>query len=178
MARCACLLCGFKRAQRYFCQGVEVHLPDRIAHGRSFADALGRVGFHGGHLDLSRHLHENYEEHRAPLTNEMLEIIEPLKAMKSEFVFEGQQRHTPLSDMAMLMLLRRMDVEGVTIHGFRSTFRVWASEAIGEDREVSEMSLSHKIGNAVEQAYARFDLLDRRRLLMEKWSNWCSNEGA
>jgi integrase len=120
---------------------------------------------------------KNDEEHRVPLTAEMLEIIEPLRAMQSEFVFEGQQRHTPLSDMAMLMLLRRMDVEGVTVHGFRSTFRVWASEAIGADREVAEMSLSHKIGNAVERAYDRSDLLDRRRVLMEKWSEYVnSNE--
>ena len=68
------------------------------------------------------------EEHRVPLTDEMLAIIEPLKAMQSEYVFEGQKRHKPLSNMAMLMLLRRMKVEGVTVHGFRSTFRDWASE--------------------------------------------------
>jgi len=66
------------------------------------------------------------EEHRIPLTDEMLTIVEPLKAMASEYVFEGQKRHHPLSNMAMLMLLRRMKVEGVTVHGFRSTFRYWA----------------------------------------------------
>ena len=69
------------------------------------------------------------EVHRVPLTDEMLAIIEPLRAMRSDYVFEGQKRHKPLSNMAMLMLLRRMQVEGVTVHGFRSTFRDWASEA-------------------------------------------------
>ena len=59
---------------------------------------------------------------------EMLEIVEPLRDIQSEFVFKGQKRNKPLSNMAMLMLLRRMEVEGVTVHGFRSTFRVWASE--------------------------------------------------
>jgi len=118
---------------------------------------------------------KNGEDHRVPLTNEMLEIIEPLKAMQSEFVFEGQKRHAPLSNMSMLMLLRRMGIEGVTVHGFRSTFRVWASEAIGADREVAEMSLSHTIGNAVERAYDRSDLLDRRRVLMEKWSEYVNS---
>ncbi|WP_417713749.1 tyrosine-type recombinase/integrase [Pseudophaeobacter arcticus] len=110
------------------------------------------------------------DDHRVPLTDEMLEIIEPLRAMESEFVFEGQKRHKPLSNMAMLMLLRRMSVEGVTVHGFRSTFRDWASEVSNVPREVAEMSLSHKIGSDVERAYARSDLLDKRRTLMGRWS--------
>tara|TARA_B110000008_G_scaffold266171_1_gene292092 strand:- start:397 stop:942 length:546 start_codon:yes stop_codon:yes gene_type:complete len=107
-------------------------------------------------------------EHRVPLTEDMLAIIEPLKAMASQYVFEGQKRHAPLSNMAMLMLLRRMKVEGVTVHGFRSTFRDWASEVASAPREVAEMSLAHKVGSDVERAYARSDLLERRRVLMER----------
>ena len=110
------------------------------------------------------------EEHRVPLTAEMLAIIEPLKAMQSDYVFEGQKRHRPLSNMAMLMLLRRMKIEGVTVHGFRSTFRDWAAEAANAPREVAEMSLSHRIASQVEQAPARSDLLEKRRNLMESWS--------
>ena len=110
------------------------------------------------------------DAHRVPLTGEMLAIIEPLKAMASDYVFEGQKRHQPLSNMSMLMLLRRMKVEGVTVHGFRSTFRDWASDVAKAPREVAEMSLAHKVGNAVEQAYARSDLLEKRRALMERWS--------
>ena len=83
---------------------------------------------------------------------------------------QGQKRHKPLSNMAMLMLLRRMNVEGVTVHGFRSTFRDWASEVGNAPREVAEMSLSHRIGSDVERAYARSDLLEKRRNLMERWS--------
>ena len=114
------------------------------------------------------------EEHRVPLTDEMLAIIEPLKAMQSDYVFEGQKRHQPLSNMSMLMLLRRMKIEGVTVHGFRSTFRVWASEAANAPREVAEMSLSHRVGSRAEQAYARSDLLERRRHLMEAWNHFVS----
>lgn len=110
------------------------------------------------------------ELHRVPLTDEMVAIIEPLKAMGSEHVFEGQKRHKPLSNMSMLMLLRRMRVEGVTVHGFRSTFRDWASEVANAQREVAEMSLSHRVGTDVERAYARSDLLEKRRVLMERWS--------
>ena len=114
--------------------------------------------------------------HRVPLTTEMIEIIEPLQAMASKFVFEGQKRHQPLSNMSMLMLLRRMKVEGVTVHGFRSTFRDWVSETTNTPREISEMSLAHKVGSIVEQAYARSDLLDKRRLLMERWSRYVANQ--
>lgn len=113
-------------------------------------------------------------EHRVPLTDEMLSIIEPLRALESKFVFEGQKRHLPLSNMAMLMLLRRMKIEGVTVHGFRSTFRDWAAEVASASRKVAEMSLSHRIGSWVEQAYARSDLLEKRRDLMESWSRFAT----
>ncbi|WP_299376354.1 site-specific integrase [uncultured Tateyamaria sp.] len=109
------------------------------------------------------------EEHRVPLTNEMLAILEPLKAMASEFVFEGQKRHQPLSNMSMLMLLRRMGRDAYTVHGFRSTFRDWASEAAGAPREVAEAALAHQVGSEVERAYARSDVLERRRILACDW---------
>ncbi len=118
------------------------------------------------------------ELHRIPLTDEMLTILEPLKALQSQYVFEGQKRHNPLSNMAMLMLLRRMGVEGVTVHGFRSTFRDWASEVAGAPRELAEMSISHKVGSDVERAYARSDLLERRRGLMGRWSSFASGQSG
>ncbi len=114
--------------------------------------------------------------HRVPLTDEMLAVIEPLRAMESEVVFEGQKRHKPLSNMSMLMLLRRMAVEEVTVHGFRSTFRDWASEIANAPREVAEMSLAHQVGSDVERAYARSDLLEKRRRLMDRWSSYVSNQ--
>ncbi|MDP2082840.1 MAG: tyrosine-type recombinase/integrase [Pseudotabrizicola sp.] len=116
--------------------------------------------------------------HRVPLTDEMLAIIEPLRALQSDYVFEGQKRHRPLSNMAMLMLLRRMQVEGITVHGFRSAFRDWASEAANPPREVAEMSLAHKVGNDVERAYARSDLLEKRRVLMARWSGYVAGAAA
>ncbi|MGI3187123.1 tyrosine-type recombinase/integrase [Nioella aestuarii] len=112
------------------------------------------------------------EAHRVPLTDEMEALLLPLRAMQSDYVFEGQRRHRPLSNMAMLMLLRRMGVEGVTVHGFRSTFRVWAAEVANAPREVAEMSLAHRIGSEVELAYQRSDLLEKRRHLMERWSHY------
>lgn len=112
------------------------------------------------------------EVHRVPLTDEVLAIIEPLKEMRSDYVFEGQKRHKPLSNMSMLMLLRRMNIEGVTVHGFRSTFRDWASEVANVPREIAEKSLAHSVGSNVERAYARSDLLEKRRTLMSNWSQF------
>ena len=115
--------------------------------------------------------------HRVPLSDEALAILKPLREMKSDYVFEGQKRHKPLSNMAMLMLLRRMGVESVTVHRFRSTFRDWASEIANAPREVSEMSSAHKVGSDVERAYARSDLLEKRRILMNQWSHFVAPNG-
>lgn len=114
------------------------------------------------------------EKHRVPLTDEMVAILEPLKALGSEYVFEGQKRNHPLSNMSMLMLLRRMKVEGVTVHGFRSTFRDWAAEVANAPRDVAEMSLAHRVGSDVELAYKRSDLLAQRRALIERWNHYVS----
>ena len=112
------------------------------------------------------------KEHRVPLTDEMVAILEPLKALASVYVFEGQKRHKPLSNMSMLMLLRRMGCDDFTVHGFRSSFRDWASEASNAPRELAEAALAHQVGSNVERAYARSDLLERRRELMERWTKF------
>jgi len=114
--------------------------------------------------------------HRVPLTDEMLAILEPQKALASDYVFEGQKRHKPLSNMSMLMLLRRMGRDGFTVHGFRSSFRDWASEAANAPRELAEAALAHQVGSDVERAYARSDLLERRRDLMENWFDFASSK--
>lgn len=106
----------------------------------------------------------------------MLAILEPLKAMASEYVFEGQKRHRPFPNMSMLMLLRRMGRDGFTVHGFRSSFRDWASEEAGAPREVAEAALAHQVGSDVERAYARSDLLERREHIMTSWSSFTNGE--
>ncbi|CAN0207920.1 unnamed protein product, partial [Chrysoparadoxa australica] len=93
-------------------------------------------------------------QHRVPLTDEMLRILEPMKALASDYVFEGQKRHRPLSNMSMLMLLRRMGRGDFTVHGFRSTFRDWAAEEAGAPREVAEAALAHQVGSEESRAYA------------------------
>ena len=116
------------------------------------------------------------KEHRVPLTDDMLSILTPLKAMASDYVFEGQKRHRPLSNMSMLMLLRRMGRDAFTVHGFRSSFRDWASEAANAPRDLAEAALAHQVGSNVERAYARSDLLGRRAKLMARWSDFLTGK--
>ena len=94
--------------------------------------------------------------------------------MTGDSVFPGGRHGRPLSEMALLMLLRRMGFGDVTAHGFRSTFRDWAAERTSFPREVAEMALAHAIPDAVEAAYRRGDLFEKRRRLMTAWAEFCS----
>ena len=107
-------------------------------------------------------------EHRVPLSPATLDVLREAEKVKlNEFVFPGQKRGKPLSK---LMLLRRFNVAHVTAHGFRSSFRDWASETTAHPSEVVEMALAHTIENKVEAAYWRMDLLDKRLKLMNDWA--------
>ena len=113
-------------------------------------------------------------EHRVPLSGRAMKIIaERLEAGSVGHVFPGATSASALSSMAMAMLLRRMKSD-ITVHGFRSTFRDWASETTGFSHEVCEMALAHTIANKAEAAYRRGDLFDKRRKLMEAWAGYCS----
>ena len=114
-------------------------------------------------------------EHRVPLSKRALEIVQAMERDGgSDFVFAGQKPGKPLSVMALEMVLRRMKVEGVTVHGFRSAFRDWAAECTNFPNEVCEAALAHVITNKAEAAYRRGDLFDKRRKLMETWAHYCS----
>jgi integrase len=89
---------------------------------------------------------------------------------KNPHIFAGRPRE-PLSGMAMAMLLSRMG-ESVTVHGFRTSFRTWCSDIAHVEFEVAESCLSHRVGSAVSRAYARSDMLDRRRPIMAAWANY------
>jgi integrase len=100
------------------------------------------------------------------------------KARVGEFVFPGQARNKPLSNMAMEMMLRRMKVNNATVHGFRSSFRDWAGNVSNFPREVVETALAHVIGDKAEQAYRRSDALEKRRQLMDAWAAYCLDSKA
>jgi integrase len=114
-------------------------------------------------------------EHRVPLSAPALAILKQMKEIReSDFVFPGGKKNQPLSNMAMLALLKRMGRDDLTAHGFRSTFRAWAAERTNFPREVVEMALAHTIESKVEAAYRRGDLFQKRRQLMEAWARFCT----
>ena len=88
-------------------------------------------------------------------------------------IFPGLEPGRPLSNMALLMTLRRMGRADLTAHGFRSTFRDWVSESTTYPSEVAEMALAHTPANKVEAAYRRGDLFEKRRRLMVEWAQFC-----
>ena len=114
-------------------------------------------------------------EHRVPLSPRAVAILCQLEKVKAgEFVFPGQARNKPLSNMAMEMILRRMKIKNATVHGFRSSFRDWAGNVSNFPREVVETALAHVIGDKAEQAYRRGDALEKRRKLMDAWAAYCA----
>jgi integrase len=113
-------------------------------------------------------------EHRVPLSSRALAIMTYLEERRSsDFVFPGERTGGPLSEMSLAMVLRRMKIEGATVHGFRSSFRDWAAECTNFANEVCEAALAHVIENKAEAAYRRGDLFGKRRKLMDAWAAYC-----
>lgn len=113
-------------------------------------------------------------EHQVPLAPDAIALLHAMER-SGPFLFPGQREERPLSDMSLTAVLRRLKREDITVHGFRSTFRDWCAEAVGNSypREVCEHALAHKLPDKVEAAYRRGTLLDKRALLMRDWANFC-----
>jgi len=110
--------------------------------------------------------------HQVPLCQRSLDLMLIAQSLDPNSLYLFSRGGKPLSSMAMLMMVRRMQA-GLTVHGFRSSFRDWVSEETDHSPEVAEMALAHTIGNKVEQAYRRGNLLERRRRLMQDWQSYC-----
>lgn len=115
-------------------------------------------------------------EHRIPLSERCIEILKRAREIgEGDYIFPGRTKDSPLSNMAFLMVMRRMG-EPKTPHGFRSSFRDWASERTNFSREVCEMALAHTIKDKTEAAYRRGDLFEKRRDLMATWAAYATRE--
>lgn len=113
--------------------------------------------------------------HQVPLCKRSLELLEISAHLdpQSEYFFSNKGK--PLSNMAMLMMVRRLNI-GITVHGFRSTFRDWVSEETEYSPELAEMALAHTIENKTEAAYRRGNLIERRKVLMKNWEAFCQDD--
>jgi integrase len=122
------------------------------------------------------------ETHVVALSLAAVDLLKRLhETRRGDFIFAGEPRPgnkqdakhgRSLSNMAMMMLLRRMKLTDISVHGFRSAFRDWAGDETSFAREVAEAALAHKVGNDVERAYRRSDALEKRRKLMQAWANY------
>ena len=125
-------------------------------------------------------------EHRVPLSAAALDVLNEMRVLgttHNHLVFPGARANRPLSDVAVSKALHMAaGTTEVTVHGLRSSFRDWASEATDYPGEMAEMALAHAISDKVEAAYRRGDLLEKRREMMEAWANHCgvsrSSQGA
>lgn len=114
-------------------------------------------------------------DHRVPLSGVAINLLKSLpRDAGSDFVFiSPMSKGQPLSNMSMLKVLKLMKRDDLTVHGFRSTFRDWAAETTSYPDTVVEMALAHAVGNAVEAAYRRGDLFEKRTRLMADWAAFC-----
>lgn len=120
-------------------------------------------------------------EHRVPLAQRALDILDEAKKLSAaepaSLVFPGREGK-PLSNMVFLMTLRRMERQDITAHGFRSSFRDWASERTNTPQAVCEAALAHTVRDKTEAAYNRTDLFERRRKLMGAWAAFATARPA
>ena len=128
-------------------------------------------------VDCSCRADEGSKEHQVPLSKRAIAILEALPRERGGYIFPGAKAKAPLSNMAMLELLRGMSANGYSVHGFRSSFRDWAGDRTHYAREVIEHALAHQIKDKAEAAYRRSDALDKRRRLMEEWAKYCQLAG-
>lgn len=117
--------------------------------------------------------------HRVPLSERAIEILTEARNLSdgSGLIFIGTKQGKPLSDMTLSKLLKELGIAAVP-HGFRTSFKVWAQEQTNFSREVSEMALAHVIQNKAEAAYARSDLFEKRRKMMESWARYLQTKSG
>ena len=119
-------------------------------------------------------------EHRVPLSVQAINLLEEASVLREDsgLVFPSPLKQgTPMSDMTLTKILRSVGLaERATVHGFRSSFKNWTLEQTDTPWVVSEAALAHSLGNSTEQAYARSDLFERRRALMQLWADYLTGE--
>jgi integrase len=120
------------------------------------------------------------KEHRVPLSSAALAVLQSVTLLRCEGapVFPGERLSKPMTDMPLARAIKRAGRSDLTAHGFRSTFRDWAAESTATPNHVVEQALAHSIGNAVEAAYRRGDLFQKRIALMTEWAEYLGRAPA
>lgn len=160
-------------------RALEFNILCASRSGETIGAKWSEINFDAGVWVIPRQRMKAGKEHRVPLSKQAVALLDRLKETREAkgYIFPGERKDKPLSNMAMAMLLKRLKV-AVTVHGFRSSFRDWAGDATSFPREVAEAALAHSVGNAVEAAYRRSDALERRRKMMQAWADYLDTKQA
>jgi integrase len=115
------------------------------------------------------------KEHKVPLSDAVMAVLKTMREIRqSACVFPGVKPGQPIGADALRELIKKLAGDDVTVHGLRSTFRDWAADCTSFPNELAEMALSHAIPTAVEKAYRRGSMFERRRKLMDVWAAYCA----
>lgn len=156
-------------------RAVEFAILTAVRSGEVRGMVWSEVDLEAGVWTIPKERMKAGKEHRVPLSTQAKALLRAMPH-EGEVVFFGRKADTPLSDMSLTAVLKRMGRKDITVHGFRSTFRMWCAESVGNffSREVCEHALAHKLPDKVEEAYQRGDLLAKRVVLMQAWSDFCA----
>jgi integrase len=166
---------GLRGSQNISARALEVTILTAARTAEVLGARWNEIDFQNNVWTIPANRMKAGKEHRIPLSPRAIDILRELSSRReSEWVFPSYRAGQPLSPTSMLKALQLANGGKLTVHGFRSTFRDWAAEQTDCAREVVEMALAHTIGNAVEVAYRRGDLFEKRRKLMADWSTYVS----
>ncbi|MER9554671.1 integrase arm-type DNA-binding domain-containing protein [Mesorhizobium sp. M0323] len=156
-------------------RALEFTILTAVRTGEAIGVMEGEIDFANKLWTIPKARMKANRPHRVPLSDRAVEILKSVpREADSPYLFPGARTGKPLSNMAMLELLRGMEgMEGLTVHGFRSTFRDWAAERSNFPREIAEAALAHVLSDKTEAAYQRGDMLEKRRRLMTAWAGYC-----
>ena len=177
---------GLQPGKKLRVAGLDDAIERRLFRSVAFVDVAvgtaGEVDMDEATWTIPAERMKSEKGHRVPLSDAVLAVLRDVRPLKdgSGLVFPSPQRvGKAMSDMTLTKVLRDIGLaDRSTVHGFRTSFRTWASEQTNAEHAVMELCLSHTVGSAVEQAYARSDLFDKRRRLMDRWAAYLGGGSA
>lgn len=162
---------GLRKAAGTAARALEFAILTAARSGEVRGATWDEIDLQGGFWSVPGERMKAGKPHRVPLSARAVALLKALPRIKDNELLFPAPRGGQLSDMALTAVLRRMGVDAVP-HGMRASFKTWAMDHSEFPRELVEIALSHAVGNAVEQAYARSDMVERRRGLMTAWGNF------
>jgi integrase len=171
-------VCDLRTRQGVAAAALEFLILTAARTGEVIGARQSEIDFHARMWTVPEERMKAKREHRVPLSSAAMRALERAKVEGSGFLFPGNNAGQALSNMALLKVLERMNRSDLTVHGFRATFKTWATEQSNFPRELVEAALAHILEDKTEAAYQRGDMLEKRRRLMGAWAEFCDNFAA